>query len=267
MQSIAPNAAGFICLDRRIFGSSVAHDPLLFKVWVWAICKAAWRDHPVVYRAETIPVKRGSFIFGRKAAAAELGCTVRSLRTRIEILQKLENLTLKTTNRFSVITVCNYDAYQLPLRENDPQTAQETASRRPADGQQTATTEESKESKQRKEVKTQDPPRGKGFDELLAAWNSLGGPFPHCRPTDKRRAAAKVRLGDEWWCANYPAAMEIMKASPWHRGENDRGWVADIDYFLRPDTVTKILEKGKGVGPVAKQAQYQTVPLPPREEP
>jgi len=34
----------------------------------------------------------------------------------------------------------------------------------------------------------------------------------------------------------------MIPDSPFLLGENDRGWRADIDWFLRPDSVTRILE-------------------------
>ena len=39
-----------------------------------------------------------------------------------------------------------------------------------------------------------------------------------------------------------PAALDRVRSSSFCRGQNDRGWRADLDWFLRPDTVTKLLE-------------------------
>ena len=37
-------------------------------------------------------------------------------------------------------------------------------------------------------------------------------------------------------------AIERAMGSGFLTGQNDRGWVMDLEFFLRPDTVTKILE-------------------------
>ncbi|MCX5852963.1 MAG: conserved phage C-terminal domain-containing protein [Deltaproteobacteria bacterium] len=54
----------------------------------------------------------GQFIFGRKAAAKELGLSEQEIRTSVELLKKADNLTIKSTNKFSVISIVNWTIYQ-----------------------------------------------------------------------------------------------------------------------------------------------------------
>ncbi len=89
-----------------------------------------------------------------------------------------------------------------------------------------------------------DPGPGDGakvpLSEVLRIWNE----HFECAsvPTDKRRAALKARLREPFFVANWREAMERARRSAFCCGENDRGWVANIDWFLRPDTVVKIME-------------------------
>ncbi len=78
--------------------------------------------------------------------------------------------------------------------------------------------------------------------QFLEAWNTLGKPFPMCSETDKRKRAFKLRALDEFFSANWLAALNKVKMSPFCAGINDRGWIADVDFFLRPDSVVKIME-------------------------
>jgi hypothetical protein len=48
------------------------------------------------------------------------GLTRQEIRARLELLKNLEILTIKTTNRFSIITICNYDHYQDSIVERQP---------------------------------------------------------------------------------------------------------------------------------------------------
>lgn len=75
-------------------------------------------------------------------------------------------------------------------------------------------------------------------------WNELPEPFPKVRDwTDGRKKTLRLRLSSETWVHNYAAALERMKASDFCCGQSQRGsWVADVDFFLRADTVTKIME-------------------------
>lgn len=62
------------------------------------------------------------------------------------------------------------------------------------------------------------------------------------RMTEKRRAAIKSRWRDDWWRDNWQAALEHGCQSAFLTGQNDRGWKINFDFFLRPDSVTNILE-------------------------
>lgn len=62
------------------------------------------------------------------------------------------------------------------------------------------------------------------------------------RWTAKRKIAAKLRWMDEHWRSHWREAAERARESAFLSGRNDRGWVMDLEFFLRPDTVTKILE-------------------------
>jgi hypothetical protein len=78
------------------------------------------------------------------------------------------------------------------------------------------------------------------LSEVLRVWNEH---FESASiPTDKRRSALKARLREPFFVAHWREAMERARRSEFCCGKNDRGWVANIDWFLRPDTVVKIME-------------------------
>jgi hypothetical protein len=78
--------------------------------------------------------------------------------------------------------------------------------------------------------------------KLVDLWNEKCGHLPKAkRLTPKRLAAVKSRLRDtplEQWG---PLIDRVM-TSPWLTGQNDRGWVANFDWLMRPDTATKVEE-------------------------
>lgn len=78
---------------------------------------------------------------------------------------------------------------------------------------------------------------------VVDAWNMLGKPFAMVsRIAGKRRTAIRNRLADDWWRENWRAGMERVRGSTFCRGGGEQGWVADFDWFVRPDTLTKVLE-------------------------
>ena len=77
--------------------------------------------------------------------------------------------------------------------------------------------------------------------EVVDAWNASG--FSKVRKlTEKRKTALKARLKDSDFRENWRNALDHAKRTKFCNGESDSGWVANLDWFLRPDTLTKILE-------------------------
>lgn len=68
---------------------------------------------------------------------------------------------------------------------------------------------------------------------------STGG---RTRITPKRLTAIRQRFQDSFWAANWQEALEKASQIPGLNGVNDRGWKFDFDWFIRPDTVTMIME-------------------------
>ncbi len=77
-------------------------------------------------------------------------------------------------------------------------------------------------------------------EHVLAEWNRLMGQA--CKWTAKREVAFKQRWRNAYWRENWQAAALRAARSSFCRGENDRSWVADVEWFLKPDTVTKLME-------------------------
>lgn len=78
---------------------------------------------------------------------------------------------------------------------------------------------------------------------VVESWNSLGKPFPKIEKlTDGRKAHLKARLNDPWWMSNFDDGIAKLKASEFCKGKNDRGWVADFDFFLKPESLPRIIE-------------------------
>ena len=69
----------------------------------------------------------------------------------LETLRDLENLSIKTCNKYSIVTVSNYDTYQNAIFQDEQQNEQHVSNRRATGEQQVSTIEEGKESKEREE--------------------------------------------------------------------------------------------------------------------
>lgn len=80
------------------------------------------------------------------------------------------------------------------------------------------------------------------LEDLVVRWSAIEG-VRHCRTvTPKRRQAWRTRSKEPHWLDDVPAALDRVAKSDFCKGGGERGWVADVDWLLRPDTVTKLLE-------------------------
>ena len=108
--------------------------------------KATHKVHKQMVGLKEIQLFPGQFIFGRKQAALDIGVTERNIRTNVHFLEKSGNLTIKTTNKFSIISIVNWHIYQ--TEEN--KTTSEVTHKRPASDQQVTTNKNEKNVKNKK---------------------------------------------------------------------------------------------------------------------
>jgi|GEM_PF-4618828 len=88
--------------------------------------------------------------------------------------------------------------------------------------------------------KKKDQLKKHSLEDVLKIWNEAFD--SNSIPTDKRRAMLRSRLKEPFFVANWQTAIDRARSSPFCCGHNDRGWVANIDWFLKPDTVVKLME-------------------------
>lgn len=126
---------GWIKLHRKITESPVFDNPNLLKLWLWCLCKATHTEHEVIVGKKIIKLLPGQFVFGRLKAADFLNMNDRTVYDYMKLLNKLEMISIKTNNKFTLVTIVNWTVYQSDANEFQQQntqqstihTAQETA--------------------------------------------------------------------------------------------------------------------------------------------
>lgn len=92
-------------------------------------------------------VPQGSIITGRKRLSQETGLSEQQVRTCLEKLQSTNEITIKSTSLFSLISVTNWKSHQ----DNNQQDNQEATNEQPTSNQRVTTTKEGKNVKNYKE--------------------------------------------------------------------------------------------------------------------
>jgi hypothetical protein len=168
---------GYIKVWRKLEDSGLLQMPNTLALFIYILMHAMHKDRKVGTSTGVITLKRGQYISGRKALAADLEQSEREIRTSLQRLIDLEIITVETTNRYSVYTIENYNKYQDSDQQNDQQTTTTEANKRPANDQQTTTNKELKNL--RTKSKTYSTP-----SEL---------PAPDCVPAETWEAFLEVR--------------------------------------------------------------------------
>lgn len=123
---------GYIKLHRKITEWGWYSDPDMSRIFIHFLLTANFR--PSEWMGHVI--KRGQLVMGREKLSKTLAISPRTIRTCLRRLKSTSEIAIETTNKFTIITICNYDIYQDPFCENDQQNDQQSdqqlTSKRPA---------------------------------------------------------------------------------------------------------------------------------------
>jgi len=147
---------GWIKLHRKLIEWEWFHQPEMLLVFIYLLLKANHQDGTW----QGIPIKKGQLVTGRKRLSEETGLSEQKIRGCLKRLKSTSDITIKPTNRFSLITICNYCTYQPDvITANQPASQpanQQITNKQPTDNQQITTNNKVKKEKNDK-TKTKKP--------------------------------------------------------------------------------------------------------------
>jgi hypothetical protein len=141
---------GYIKTWRKVLDSGWLKNHKLWVFWSWCLLKASYKEYDIMVGLQQVHLLPGQFIFGRKKASEETGLTEQEVRTAIDSLRKRQNITIKTTNKFSIVSIANWDIYQDDEVKNNQQINQPLTNKEPTTNQQLTTNNNNKNIKKEK---------------------------------------------------------------------------------------------------------------------
>lgn len=111
---------GYIQLHRKLLENPIFYKPALLQLFIYCLLKANHKANEFIFNNEMVKIQRGSFLTGRKILSSELKCKEATLYRRLQILKDFDYISIKTTNKYSVITVINYNKYQTTVSRLKP---------------------------------------------------------------------------------------------------------------------------------------------------
>lgn len=120
--------SGWIKTYRKLLDWEWFKEPATAHLFQYLLLAANWDDK----KWKGIEIKRGQILTGRHALIESTGLTAREIRTAIKHLKSTNVVTIKATNKFTIITICNYDNYQNSETVSDQQNVTIETNERPA---------------------------------------------------------------------------------------------------------------------------------------
>ena len=142
---------GYIKIHRQLLGWEWFDHPEMVQLWIYLLLKANYQ--PSDWHGIIIP--RGSLITTLATISNDTGISIQTLRTCMTRLKSTNEITSKSTNKYTIITICKYEDYNLAEITINKQNNKQL------NNQSTNKKERSKEYiKERKEEEKETPLRG-----------------------------------------------------------------------------------------------------------
>lgn len=254
--------ASWIKLYRDILQWEWFEKSEMVHLFVYFLLKANCEDK----QWQGILVKRGQLITSNSSIRRDIKLSAQQVRTCINRLISTGEITYQATNRYAIITICNYDRYQeskLAINEqNNEQSNYQATSEQRTNNEQTTTTKEYKNIKNKEISISKDIDTKKSrettlssasdeaqasaladkipFIEIKGMWNTICTGYARMiMISDARKNKIRNRVTE---MGGIDKAMPLLKiifekaqASKFLRGDNKRGWKATFDWFFEND--------------------------------
>ena len=233
---------GYIKLYRQITDTPVWADSDKLKLWLMCLMKATHDEKTQVVGNQIIELKAGQFITGRSALSDDFNHDVKkdrrvdglTLFRWLSLFEKMEMLNIKKTNKYTLITVLNWDKYQGQRTSNE----QQLNNKRTSNEQQLNTNKNDKNVKNDKNEKKEDI----CYQQIADMYNNTCVSFPRLtKLSDARKKAIKARL-KTYTADDLQKAFSLAEQSDFLKGANNRNWSATFDWMLKDTNLAKILD-------------------------
>ena len=128
---------GWIKLHRRFMEWEWYRDHNMVILWIHLLLSANWDEK----KWHGITIGRGQILCTLASLAEQTGLSVQQIRTCLSNMQSTGEINKQTTNKYTLLTICNFDRYQV-VDDDEQQAVQQTINTQP--NKQITTPKESK---------------------------------------------------------------------------------------------------------------------------
>lgn len=188
-----------------------------------------------------IPIKRGQVVIGTNKLADELGISRQQLRTALNKLKSTNEITIKSTNKFTLVTVVNWDNYQCEEEGATSNLTSTLTNEQPTDNQRITN-----EQPQRKNDKNDKNDKNKNnktsFDAIASAYTQNPKLISVLNDFREMRKSIKAPMTDK--------ALELMLIKLDKLGSNDEEKISILEQSIEKSWrgIFELKERGGNSG-------------------
>lgn len=230
----------YIKLYRKINKWEWADNPYMVAIWIHLLVNANYTPN----KWHGIDVDKGQLVTSIASLSVKTGLSVQQTRTCLSNLRKCNQITIKSTNKYSIITICKYEDYQ-----SLESVAQQTNNKQITNEQQTnnkqlTTLKEREERKEREEYKKENILKEKSFTPPTVAEVAA-----YCQERNNGIDAQRF--------------VDFYQTKGWMVGKNKmKDWKAAVRTWERKDKEQQPQEQPKQIpGCIWSRAEQRYIPI------
>ena len=218
------------------------------RAWIDLLLLVCHKDKKILIDGKPFTVSRGSYLISRGKLAERWGWSLKKLDNYLRVLEREEMVTTFSTKKGIVITIVNYDKFQVQGTTEDTveDTTQDTVEDIPEE-----IAEDTAEDRQKKELKNVKNDKNNNISssvsQIVTEWNTLTQygikPVSRLSAGTKRYDSLTARI-KQYGLNDVIKAIDNIRHSDFLQGKvnGNRQWVITFDWFVLPNNFPKVLE-------------------------
>ena len=101
----------FVKLNRYIVDDEIFNNEKALKLYIWLLCKATYKESDILVGKQQVHLQKGQVVVGIKSLCKSLNISYQQLRTAVSTLKLTNKISVKSTNKFSVITILDKEIF------------------------------------------------------------------------------------------------------------------------------------------------------------
>ena len=113
------NMNGWIKLHRKLLENPIFYNAELLQLFIYLLLRVNHEPKKMIFNCDEITINPGQVVTGRLSIAEDLKQNPNTVYKRLYNLKKLKILNIESNNKFSLVTIENWDLYQIEELESN----------------------------------------------------------------------------------------------------------------------------------------------------